>query len=176
MDKTTHPLQRRTLLKTLGALGLTLPLGGCGYLLYPERRGNTAKGQLDLTVVVLDAVLVLFFVIPGVIAFVIDINSGCIYLRGGMAADDARLRRRLLRGRRVRDIEAEIAEAIAEAARDEADLFVLDPAAAPALLDAETLDALLALRPDQPVLLPAEAVEMDVDDGGQVTGFRVNPA
>ncbi len=52
---------------------------GCGTILYPARRGQPA-GQLDWGVVALDAVGLLFFFVPGVIAFAVDFNNGTIYL------------------------------------------------------------------------------------------------
>lgn len=52
---------------------------GCGTLLYPERRGLKA-GHLDAGVVILDAIGLLFFLIPGIIAFAVDFSNGTIYL------------------------------------------------------------------------------------------------
>lgn len=60
----------------------------CGYLLYPERQGQRG-GRLDATVVLLDAAGLLFGVIPGVVAFAVDIATGTIYLpHGGQSALD----------------------------------------------------------------------------------------
>jgi hypothetical protein len=58
---------------------LTLQLMGCGTLMYPERRGQRS-GRLDVGVTILDAVGLLFFIIPGVIAFCVDFSNGTIYL------------------------------------------------------------------------------------------------
>src|SRR4030067_3820528 len=52
---------------------------GCGTIMYPERRGQKA-GKIDVAVAALDAVGLLFFIIPGVIAFAVDFNNGTIYL------------------------------------------------------------------------------------------------
>lgn len=60
-------------------VALVFQLAGCGTLMYPERRGQVA-GRLDVGVVVLDAIGLLFFLIPGVIAFAVDFSNGCIYL------------------------------------------------------------------------------------------------
>jgi len=57
----------------------TLQLMGCGTLMYPERRGQRG-GHLDVGVTVLDAIGLLFFIIPGVIAFAVDFSNGTIYL------------------------------------------------------------------------------------------------
>ena len=57
----------------------TMQLTSCGTLMYPERRGQRG-GHLDVGVTVLDAIGLLFFIIPGVIAFCIDFSNGTIYL------------------------------------------------------------------------------------------------
>lgn len=55
---------------------------GCGTILYPERRGQKA-GKYDTDIVLLDAVGLLFFLVPGVIAFAVDFATGTIYLPSG---------------------------------------------------------------------------------------------
>jgi hypothetical protein len=50
----------------------------CGTLLYPERRGQT-NGQIDIGVAALDAIGLLFFFVPGVVAFGVDFITGAIY-------------------------------------------------------------------------------------------------
>ncbi|MEK6732582.1 MAG: hypothetical protein AABY55_03060 [Candidatus Omnitrophota bacterium] len=60
---------------------LTIQLAGCGTLMYPERRGQRG-GRIDAGVAVLDAIGLLFFIIPGVIAFAVDFGNGTIYLPG----------------------------------------------------------------------------------------------
>lgn len=54
-------------------------ISSCGTILYPERKGRKG-GELDPAIVVLDAVGLLFFLIPGIIAFAIDFDTGCIYI------------------------------------------------------------------------------------------------
>ena len=73
-----RPSARKLIALTLAAT-IALLSSSCGTLLYPERRGQP-RGQLDPGVVILDALGLLFFVIPGVIAFVIDFGNGTIYL------------------------------------------------------------------------------------------------
>lgn len=51
----------------------------CGTILYPERRGQPA-GRLDVGVVVLDGIGLLLFLVPGIVAFVVDFGTGAIYL------------------------------------------------------------------------------------------------
>jgi hypothetical protein len=47
--------------------------------LHPERRGQSA-GPLDWKIVAFDAVGLLLFFVPGVIAFAVDFSNGTIYL------------------------------------------------------------------------------------------------
>jgi len=60
---------------------LSLQLGGCGTILYPERRGRTA-GRVDAGVAVMDGLWCLVFIIPGVVAFIVDFSNGAIYESG----------------------------------------------------------------------------------------------
>ncbi|MCL4478294.1 MAG: hypothetical protein M1381_04235 [Deltaproteobacteria bacterium] len=53
----------------------------CGFLLYPERRGNR-PGVIDGTVLVMDCLWLLAGVVPGVVALVVDFTSGSIYFGG----------------------------------------------------------------------------------------------
>jgi len=55
---------------------------GCGTIMYPERKGQRG-GSIDAGVAVLDGIGLLFFIIPGVIAFAVDFSTGAIYLPGG---------------------------------------------------------------------------------------------
>lgn len=63
----------------LGLLVSAAGTNGCGTVLHPERRGQSA-GKLDWGVVALDAVGLFFFFVPGVIAFAVDFATGAIYL------------------------------------------------------------------------------------------------
>jgi hypothetical protein len=57
---------------------------GCGYLLYPERRG-TQSGTIDSGTMVMDLLWLLPGIIPGVVALIVDFSSGAIYVRGRTA-------------------------------------------------------------------------------------------
>ena len=59
---------------------LALQATSCGTLIHPERRGQPYSGRLDPAIVALDAVGLLLFFIPGVIAFAVDFSNGTIYL------------------------------------------------------------------------------------------------
>ena len=72
---------------------------GCGYLLYPERRG-AQSGTIDSGTMVMDLLWLLPGIIPGVVALIVDFSSGAIYVRGSHAlrlAPDGRLAVRLAR-------------------------------------------------------------------------------
>lgn len=66
-------------------LAMLTQISACGTLIYPERKGQ-GGGRLDIGVVALDAIGLLFFFVPGVIAFAVDFATGAIYLPGGNLA------------------------------------------------------------------------------------------
>jgi len=74
----------KKLVKTLYVLVCTVlivQLAGCGTLMYPERKGQKG-GRIDAGIAVLDGIGLLFFLIPGIIAYAVDFNNGTIYLPG----------------------------------------------------------------------------------------------
>jgi len=75
---------------------LVLQLAACGTLIYPERRGQRS-GEIDPVIAVLDGIGLLFFIVPGLVAFAIDFSTGAIYLPGGQKAKDKleRMKRKL---------------------------------------------------------------------------------
>jgi hypothetical protein len=73
-------LSRRQFQKLLATGAITLAGGGCGTLLFPERIGQPRGGPLDWKVVALDTVGLLLFLVPGIIAFVVDFHNGTIFL------------------------------------------------------------------------------------------------
>ncbi len=77
-------MQARSFSTKLTALILVAAIAffstSCGTLLYPERRGQPPGGPLDVGVVLLDALGLLFFVIPGIVAFIVDFSNNTIYL------------------------------------------------------------------------------------------------
>ncbi|MDR5898826.1 hypothetical protein QC823_07470 [Halomonas vilamensis] len=54
-------------------------LSGCGTLFYPERKGQMS-GNVDPVVAIANGVGLLFFIVPGVIAYAVDFSNGTIYL------------------------------------------------------------------------------------------------
>lgn len=67
------------------SMAMILQLTACGTVFYPERKG-TQSGSIDPIVAVADAIGLLFFFIPGIIAFAVDFNNGTIYLPHGRHA------------------------------------------------------------------------------------------
>ena len=64
---------------------LLTQLSACGSIFFPDRRGQI-DGKIDPMIAVLDAVGLLFYVIPGLIAFGVDFATGAIYLPPGKTA------------------------------------------------------------------------------------------
>lgn len=60
---------------------LIIQLMGCGTIMYPERKGQKT-GRIDSGVAILDGIGLLFFLIPGIIAYAVDFTNGTIYLPG----------------------------------------------------------------------------------------------
>ena len=78
----------RTQTRVIGGLlvaTLLTQLSACGTLFFPDRRGQI-EGRIDPVVAGLNAIGILFYVIPGMIAFGIDFASGAIYLPGGLTS------------------------------------------------------------------------------------------
>lgn len=68
------------------ALGVSITaLVGCGTLFHPERKGQVS-GRIDPAVAIANGVGLLFFIVPGVIAYAVDFSNGTIYLPGGHTA------------------------------------------------------------------------------------------
>ena len=79
---TTSPRLRAA---TLGLALLTLAsTSGCGTLLFPERQDQPHSGKLDPNVLILDGIGLLFFILPGLVAFGIDALTGAAYLPVGV--------------------------------------------------------------------------------------------
>lgn len=71
---------KKLLAQSLLTAAVVMMTTSCGTLLYPERRGQMPTDRIDAGVAILDALGLLFGVIPGVAAFVIDFSNGTIYL------------------------------------------------------------------------------------------------
>lgn len=69
---------------------LAATLAGCGTLMYPERRGQARTGGIDWTVAGMDAIGLVLFFIPGLIAFAVDYHNGTLFLPEGSALTGGR--------------------------------------------------------------------------------------
>lgn len=79
-------IRRRTKAAALSlSLALVLQTTACGFILHPERKGQTG-GQIDPAIAILDGIGLLLFIIPGAIAFGVDFYHGTIYLPNGSSA------------------------------------------------------------------------------------------
>jgi len=74
-------LTSKILVGTL-ATSLLVQLTACGTILHPERKGQKS-GQIDPAIALFNGIGLLFFFLPGVIAFAVDFSNGTIYLPGG---------------------------------------------------------------------------------------------
>jgi len=72
-------LQSRRWIAGLTIVATLTMLSGCGTVFYPERKGQPS-GRIDPAVAIADGVGLLFYIIPGVIAYAIDFSNGTIYL------------------------------------------------------------------------------------------------
>ena len=78
---------RRTIVAGLSIACGSL-LTSCGTIIYPDRANQKHRGQLDPAVVILDAVGLIFFLIPGIVAFAVDFGTGAIYFPEGHEPGD----------------------------------------------------------------------------------------
>ncbi|MDX5432205.1 MAG: hypothetical protein LPK20_01370 [Halomonas sp.] len=63
-------------------LGVSITaLVGCGTVFHPDRTGQMS-GRIDPVVAIANGVGLLFFIVPGVIAYAVDFSNGTIYLPG----------------------------------------------------------------------------------------------
>jgi len=63
---------------------LTLASTSCGYILYPERRGQSG-GAIDGGTLVMDLLWLLPGIVPGVVFLIVDFTTGCMYVSGRVA-------------------------------------------------------------------------------------------
>jgi hypothetical protein len=70
----------RRALAILLAVSMVGYAASCGTLIHPDRIGQPHRGRLDTSIVLLDALGLLLFFVPGVVAFVVDFSTGAIFL------------------------------------------------------------------------------------------------
>jgi len=61
---------------------MVLYIASCGTILHPERKGQKS-GEIDTKIAIYDAIGLIFFLIPGIVAFAVDFSNGTIYLPPG---------------------------------------------------------------------------------------------
>ena len=67
----------------VGCCVLALASSSCGTLLFDHRHGQE-DGRVDPNVLVMDGALLLLFILPGLVAYGVDIATGAIYLPPGV--------------------------------------------------------------------------------------------
>lgn len=71
-------MRLKALASILLSTTLVTQLTACGTVFYPERRGQIS-GEIDPGVAILNGIGLLFYVVPGLIAFAVDFTTGAIY-------------------------------------------------------------------------------------------------
>ncbi|MCD6499363.1 MAG: hypothetical protein J7M25_13815 [Deltaproteobacteria bacterium] len=66
----------------IAAAAVLFTSADCAYFLHPSQRGSSG-GELDVPMVVLDALWLLVGIVPGVIALAVDFGTGAAYRGGG---------------------------------------------------------------------------------------------
>ena len=74
----------KTIASLLLALFLLLPFSSCGTIFFQERSGKEHSGKVDANIMILDGIGLLFWILPGVIAYIVDFSTGAAYLPNGV--------------------------------------------------------------------------------------------
>jgi hypothetical protein len=75
----------KRLVWAVSSLLLVFASSSCGTLAFQSRQGQGNTGRVDPNVVIMDSLGFLFFVVPGVVAFTVDICTNAIYLPPSVA-------------------------------------------------------------------------------------------
>lgn len=110
-----HAVLNRREFQGLAMGWLAAALSGCGTLMYPERRGQSRTGGIDWTVAGMDAIGLVLFLVPGVIAFAVDYHNGSLFLPEGSASTNRKRTLRTVKLSGPHPSREEIAAAIQEA-------------------------------------------------------------
>lgn len=70
----------KKLISKLLIIAAIFNITSCGTIFHPERKNQGVRAELDTSIVVLNGIGLIFFVIPGVIAYAVDFNNETIYL------------------------------------------------------------------------------------------------
>jgi hypothetical protein len=165
--------QRFTRRKLLQAMGTVVGAGtvtSCGYLIYPERRSQdvSAGAELDPMVILLDGLLVLVGILPGLIAFAVDVSSGCIYMPVDGRVSERGIRRIRSRGRRQRDYELVLREASG------LDIKLDDPRLVYLIEDSKlSISQMDSLIIDSSPAIPSARIHFKTAESDDIVGFEV---
>ena len=75
---------KRTLASLCLAIIVLFTSPACGTLMFSQRQDQPHSDRLDPNILILDGVGLLFFVVPGLVAFGIDFYTGAVYLPHGV--------------------------------------------------------------------------------------------
>jgi len=65
-------------------LFLVLPFTGCGTIFFSQRQNKEHSKDLDPNILILDAFGLIFWIVPGLVAYGVDFATGAIYLPNGV--------------------------------------------------------------------------------------------
>ena len=74
---------KNPLSRMLAGLLLAASLTSCGTLIFQQRHGQS-PGKIDPNIVLLDGIGLIFFIVPGLVAYAVDFTTGAIYLPPGV--------------------------------------------------------------------------------------------
>ena len=70
----------KTIASLFLGLFLALPFTSCGTLFFSQRQKAEHSDRLDPNILILDGIGLIFWILPGVIAYGVDFATGAIYL------------------------------------------------------------------------------------------------
>ena len=74
----------KTLARLFLGLFLVLPFSSCGTLFFQQRPNKEHSGKVDPNIMILDGIGLLFWIVPGVVAYIVDFSTGAAYLPNGV--------------------------------------------------------------------------------------------
>jgi hypothetical protein len=74
----------KTLASLFLGLFLILPVSSCGTLFFQERQHKENSGNVDPNIMILDGIGLIFWILPGVVAYIVDFATGAAYLPIGV--------------------------------------------------------------------------------------------
>ena len=75
---------KSTVLACVLVVGMIVQGSGCGTLFFAERQNQANSNKLDPNILILDGIGLLFFILPGLVAFGVDFVTETIYLPVGV--------------------------------------------------------------------------------------------